>query len=409
MKLQLKRGINIRIAILSVVAACCGSHSLFAGDTIPSGFRMKPVWRIGAEVSPAFVPGTSSFLRGENFLDKKINSMLSATFRADFSFNNSSREGMLYPGLYQGIGIGGNSFFANNLLRTPVSAYVYQGAPIAHFNRRLWLGYEWKFGVAFGWKHYDEESADNNAVVSTPVTALMGLGVKLHYQLSDCWQMFWGAEALHFSNGNTSYPNAGVNSVGASVGIAYTIRPQIENRTQSKALEMEADRGEWFYDIMAYGAWRKRIVSINDELKLCPGRFGIIGLQFSPMRKLNRWVAVGPSLDVQWDESGGLAPYWIEGTYDEDIKFARPPFGKQLGVGVSAHAELTMPIFAVNAGLGYDIVNPQGNKRFYQSLTLKTFIARNVYLNVGYRLGNFNDPQNLMLGVGVRLYQSRNK
>ena len=39
-------------------------------------------------------------------------------------------------------------------------------------------------------------------------------------------------------------------------------------------------------------------------------------------------------------------------------------FGKQLSVGVSAHAELTMP---------------------------------------SYRLGNFKDPRNLMLGVGFRL------
>lgn len=62
-----------------------------------------------------------------------------------------------------------------------------------------------------------------------------------------------------------------------------------------------------------------------------------------------------------------------------------------------------MPIFAVNVGLGYDFLNPKGNKRFYQSLTLKTFITRNIFLNVGYRLGNFKDPQNLMLGVGVRL------
>ena len=62
-----------------------------------------------------------------------------------------------------------------------------------------------------------------------------------------------------------------------------------------------------------------------------------------------------------------------------------------------------MPIFCINAGLGYNILSPKGDKRFYQSLTLKTFITRSVFINVGYRLGNFKDPQNLMLGAGVRL------
>ncbi|MDE6400294.1 MAG: acyloxyacyl hydrolase, partial [Muribaculaceae bacterium] len=95
--------------------------------------------------------------------------------------------------------------------------------------------------------------------------------------------------------------------------------------------------------------------------------------------------------------------YWVEGSYEDNIKFRRPPFGKQISVGISAHAELTMPIFSVNVGLGYDVVNPQGEKAFYQSLTLKTFLKKIIYLNTGYRLGNFKDPQNLMLGIGVRL------
>lgn len=121
------------------------------------------------------------------------------------------------------------------------------------------------------------------------------------------------------------------------------------------------------------------------------------------MRQLGRYVAVGPSLDLQWDESAALDSYWIDGSYGENIKFERPTFGKQISAGLSAHAELTMPVFAVNAGLGFNIVNPEGEKRFYQSLTLKTFVSRNLFLNVGYRLGSFKEPQNLILGIGVRL------
>ena len=139
------------------------------------------------------------------------------------------------------------------------------------------------------------------------------------------------------------------------------------------------------------------------EPELCPGRFGVAGLQFSPLFRLNRLIAVGPSLDAQWDEGAGIDSYWIEGSYGEDIMFERPPFREQLSMGVSAHAELTMPIFSVNAGLGYDFISPRGEKRFYQSLTLKTFVTDYLFLNVGYRLGDFKDPQNLMLGIGVRL------
>ena len=202
-------------------------------------------------------------------------------------------------------------------------------------------------------------------------------------------------------------PNAGINSIGGTLALAYSFgRNNGEKYTSAPPKTIYDSFNKWFYDIMAFGAWRKRIVSVGEpqERELCPGKFAVAGLQFSPMRQLNQWVAVGPALDLQWDESGGLAPYWVEGSTGENIKFRRPPFLKQISVGISAHAELTTPIFAVNAGVGYDILNPEGDKRFFQSLTLKVFVTSNIFLNIGYRLGNFKDPQNLMLGTGIRLH-----
>lgn len=375
-------------------------------DTIPSGFSRPLEWRIGGEISPAYVMPTNRFLRGDNPEQRYIQGNFSGSLRADFSFSGDSKEGMLYKGTYQGVGIGGETFFSNSLLGTPFTAYVFQGAPIVNFSRRWWLGYEWKFGAAIGWKHYDKETADDNVVASTSATALMGLGLHLHYSLSDRWDISLGIEARHYSNGNTSLPNSGANTVGGSIGFAYVLNPLPKTGAVAHELEEEADRGGWLYDIMVFGAWRKRIVNVGNytpEPQLVPGKFGVFGFQFSPMRSLNRYVAVGPALDVQWDESAGLEDYWVEGTTDDYIKFYRPSFWKQLSAGVSAHAELTMPIFCVNVGFGYDFINPKGDKRFYQSLTLKTFVTKHLFLNVGYRLGDFKDPQNLMLGVGVRL------
>lgn len=398
------RRIITTIIILSVAVAAAGQSRGVAETCFGSGLQ----WRVGAEVSAAYVPGTNVFLKGLNPENKRISTALSGGVRAGFSFGESSPAGMLYKGVYQGVGVGAVSFFSDGLLGTPVSAYVYQGAPIVHLSRRLWLGYEWRFGAAMGWHHYDKDYDDTNGAVSTSVTAMMGLGVKLHYALSQRWTLSLGVDGVHYSNGNTSWPNAGVNSIGATIGVAYALNPQPApaSSADAAALAEEADRGRWLYDIMVYGAWRKRVVTVGryvPEAELCPGRFGVVGLQFSPMRVLNRWVAVGPSLDLQWDESAGLEPYWIEDTYDENIKFERPPFGKQIKVGLSVHAELTMPIFSINAGVGYDFVNPKGDKRFYQSLALKTFVTDKLYLNVGYRLGDFKDPQNLMLGLGLRL------
>ena len=400
MKSELKMFNKILLTII-------GAFIVFSAkaDSIPDEASRQLIWRVGAEFLPSWVAGTNAFLRGDNSVNKRVDLALSGDLRFDFQFNPLTRNGMLYRGLYQGIGVGVRPFYAKNILGTPGAAYVYQGAPICHFNNRLWFGYEWQFGAAFGWRHYQKESDEFNTAVGGPVTAHMGVAFKLNYNISPRWMVSLGFIGNHYSNGNTSLPNGGVNSLGGIIGIAYTINPLDESLPVDTELEREANRHRWSYDIVAYGAWRRRIVVIGDpaEPELCPGKFGILGLQFAPLFHLNRWVGIGPSLDIQWDESAGIEPYWVSGSHDENLLFERPPFGKQVSAGLSAHAELTMPIFAINAGLGYDILCPHGNKRFYQSLTLKTFVTSKLFLNVGYRLGNFSSPQNLMLGVGVRL------
>lgn len=399
----------VAVALLTVLTVKAADEVAVSDSIVTAGsgnlvslFGSQLNYNIGVKGEAFYVPQTNIFLEGENPEGRIISSGAAADVRAGFSFDEHSRAGMLYHGIYQGLGVGVAGFFGTNQLGTPVSAYVYQGAPIVHFSPRVWLGYEWEFGAAFGWKHYEKDADESNVAVSTAVTARMGVGIKLHWLLSDRLQLSFGAEGRHFSNGNTSWPNKGVNSLGMSVGLSYLLAKPQNYVAAPQWLVDEADRKTVFVDAIAYGAWRKRAVELESESDLCPGVFGVVGFQFSPMLRLNRWVAAGVSLDMQYDESAGLAPYWVDGTYDEEIKFERPPFGKQLSMGLSAHAELTTPIFAINAGVGYDFVSPTGNKRFYQMLTLKTFVTDRLFLNVGYRLADFKQPSNLMLGVGYR-------
>ncbi|MDE7096804.1 MAG: hypothetical protein K2O47_04860 [Muribaculaceae bacterium] len=144
-----------------------------ASDTIPSGFSLPLRWRAGTDITAGWVAGTCAFLRGENPSDARINSTMSVDARVDFSFNTKTYQGILYKGLYQGIGINANTFFHGKTLGTPVSVYVYQGAPFATIGKHLRAGYEWQFGTAIGWKPYTEQYIDNQAPVSTHVTAHM--------------------------------------------------------------------------------------------------------------------------------------------------------------------------------------------------------------------------------------------
>ena len=62
-----------------------------------------------------------------------------------------------------------------------------------------------------------------------------------------------------------------------------------------------------------------------------------------------------------------------------------------------------MPLFAVNVALGVNALRPDGEKIFYQALSVKLSPHPRFYINAGYQLSDFKLPQNLCLGVGIRI------
>lgn len=112
--------------VLTLSAALSAKASISGTDTIPGAFSSPMQWRVGVELSPAYVAPTNSFLTGDNIYAHPVHAAMSASLRTDFCFNPKSEKGMLYHGLYQGIGVDTRTFFSSRLLGTPVSAYVYQ-------------------------------------------------------------------------------------------------------------------------------------------------------------------------------------------------------------------------------------------------------------------------------------------
>lgn len=351
-------------------------------------------------------PSVEDDIREKIPRDEKINvnTSIPLNFRYSFSFTDPHIRNFL-PGGYQGIGIGVLNFGAaqshgfckaRHNIGYPIMVYVFQGGPFKHFNSGLSLDYEWNFGAAIGWKPYSEVNKYFNLTVGSKVNAYLNLSLLLRWQVNDRFGLFGGLAVSHFSNGNTSFPNPGVNSLGIRVGMEYTINPQVAPEEELLPDTIQHKKPE--YDISIWASTRKRVYRGGENPVLMPGHFACAGISFAPMARLNRWWRVGGSLDFQYDHSAGM-PKGLE----PDQLPARVPFFKQTSLGVSAHGELQMPLFAVNVGIGYNILAPWENKGSYQNITLKTYFCRYVFLNIGYQLRNFHQQSSLMLGLGVSL------
>lgn len=372
-----------------------------ASDTVCS----KPVHRIGVDFRPSYVFPTHSFFEGNNAKGTPVSTQLSAHLRYSFQFAPDSRYRQLYPYAYQGIGVAYNTFPQTSEMGSPVAVYVFQGSRIARLSSRLSLDYEWNFGASFGWKKFNPETNPYNDVVGSAINAYISAGFLLNWQLAPRWKLVAGVDFTHYSNGNTHYPNSGVNTVGGRIGVARSLGQATGEERVKERWDALPLRRRFCLDIVAYGSTRKRGIMWDEENgDLLPGNFGVVGFNVNPMFIVNKYFRAGISVDGQYDESANLREYRVEGTGGEEIKFYHPPFREQVAVGVSLRAELNMPIFSVNVGVGRNLCyTGEDTEGWYQVLALKTFVTRHLFLHVGYQLSNFKDPNNLMLGIGCRL------
>ncbi len=346
-----------------------------------------------------------------------------AHLKLGFKFSEATPQGRFFPGVWQGIGAGVNFFGNRRGIGNPMAVYAFQGAPVYRITRGLSIFYEWNFGASFGWKPCDGETTHSNLIVGSKVNAYINLCGGLLWQPARNWDVTLGLDLTHFSNGNTSFPNPGVNMAGVRVGVsrsfghtardtAFTakrgVAPEGGQRLEP-AVGCDVEKRKLTYDIMMYGAWRKRVYRGWTNPVLLNGHFAVAGINFAPMWTVAPIFRAGVSADFQWDQSSNLKRYEKDQLVDIGAtelpmpEFYRPPFLSQVSCGLSARAELVMPIFSVNLGIGYNLVAPPEQRASYQMANLKVRLYRGLYLNVGYQLLNFSRQNNLMLGLGYTI------
>lgn len=362
------------------------------------------VHRIEVEAIPGRIIHTNDFLRGFNPEVRTMNHSFLAKLKYAFAPPENSEQALIYKGVYQGVGLAIHDF--NPQLGNPVSAYIFQGATIKTLASRLSLNYEWDFGLTYGWKAHDWETNPENRVIGSKMTAYIDVDIYLRWMLSKNWDVNIGASLTHYSNGNTSIPNAGLNVVAAKASVAYYIN---RSRMQPKTRPLPPVDRYWLWDLTLYGAWKKKGVDTEVGAYALPGTYGVIGFTLNPLYHVNHWLNMGASLDGSYDGSANqeINSQALSKTYwsgsEADIYPA--PWYRKVALGLSARTEFVMPYFTINFGIGHNLVNASTHdmEGFYEILALKVNVLRQAYLHIGYSLYDFYYPNNLMLGIGVHL------
>lgn len=362
--------------ILCAVQACLPT-AMPAGAAEPDADSVaagRYVHQIAADVVPGAILHTNEFLRGGNPEMRTMNHNTGIRLKYAFAHPEASREAHVYRDAYQGVGIAYNSF--NPQLGNPVSVFLLQGARIASLSDKASLNYEWNFGLAMGWNPYDEERNPYNKVIGSRVTAYMGVDMYVRWILSRHADINIGLCAAYYFNRRATH-----------LLYRHERLPKVSHTVTC--------------DVILYGAWRQRGTYYVGEAYALPGKSAVYGFNINPMYRLNHWLKAGASLDGTYDRCANLIDLPTDGT-DPD-PYMLPSAAKQMALGVSARAEFTMPYFAINIGVGTNVLN--GSDDFggvYETLALKVALTRRALLHIGYCLNDFHVPKHLMLGVGWR-------
>lgn len=379
-------------------------------DILPGGgvdsvaYSRRLIHRLGADGRPTYIFPTNSFLREDNIDMEPIRKSISAHLKYSFQYYPNSYTDRIYRGSYQGLGLAMYSFDNKKEIGNPFALYLFQGARIVQLNPRLSFNYEWNFGASFGWKPYEEYENPYNKVIGSKINAYINANFYLNYILSKELDLTAGVDLTHFSNGNTRFPNAGLNTIGLKVGLVYNFNRNGDyfSKPFSRSLIPNFPR-HISYDVVLFGSWRRKGVYFGEGQVAAPGAFAVAGFNINPMYNFGYNFRTGVSLDGVYDESANIyTEDYIVGT---EQPFYRPPLSYQLALGLSARAEYVMPYFTVGIGLGGNVIHQGGDlKGLYQILALKIEVTRSSFIHIGYNLQNFHTPNYLMLGIGYRFH-----
>lgn len=348
------------------------------------------------------------FLEYSNHQYKAMKNAYAGHLKYSFQLRPHTVADQAYIGAYQGIGVGYFNFGNPEELGNPLAVYLFQGGRIAQFSPRISLNYEWNFGASFGWKPYDEYDNPENQIIGSKVNAYLNVNLYLKWALSPKFDLMIGATGSHFSNGNTQYPNSGLNTVDCKVGLVYNFNRRADELAQSWQHPIVPPFPRHVsYDLTLFGSWRKKAVAHEGSSGQvpAPGTYNVFGFSFAPMYNFGYKFRAGVALDGVYDHSANMKE-----SYEEENGFYTPPAKKQMALGLSARGEFVMPYFTVGIGLGANVLHGGGDmKSFYQILALKIDVTRNSYLHIGYNLREFHEPNYLMLGIGYRFNNKRPK
>ena len=293
------------------------------------------------------------------------------------------------------------NFPQSDSLGYPNAMYLFMNAPFKRWEKWA-FNYIIRLGMSYNWEPQDPVVNPGNLVIGGTRNLYISAGLEAQYLIAESWSASMGFKFAHFSNGQSSLPNFGVNLLNPHLGIKYDFnggeRPEYKKYPKPEFTEKAM---EYYFTI---GSGVRQIV-FNEDKTGVPDQlavsYNIRNLSLAAQYHFKWLHKFGGGIDII---------YW--GPYDADITLGdgnivqavEYPFADYLQLGIFASWEFVFNNISIYAQPGWRVLRKEYEgipTDFYQHLALK-YHVKDLILGIAIRAINFGQAEYIEWNIGYR-------
>jgi hypothetical protein len=382
--------------------ALARAGSVVAGLVLASAFATTPLAAQSLRVAGglgAVIP-VSEFEEGRNGARAPVDD--SHSLRIEWGWPVAGSR----PGVYEaGVGLMAIDFPATEELGRPITVYGFTHLPLGGV-----AGTEFRFdaalGAALGWREFHPVHNPFQLAIGSPVTAFFQAEVAAVHAIGPDLDLTFSVGYRHFSNGNLSLPNRGINTLPVEVGLrARTsgLGPETGQMPRAPGASLATPSSHWSLHLQPFLGVRTFAADLGHAdlgTSYVRQRLPVAGAHLRADRTFNGTLTVAALANLTWDAGAFRGPE----VPSLDVVPLEGRAAFSFGSGVSLLVD-TGPAW-LEAGLGYALFDAGGRRgipRLHQRLGVHLQVSEQVRPFLALRALSFDRPDFIEWGVAIRL------
>ncbi len=325
-----------------------------------------------------------SLHKGSIFTDSKDLESLAQShplmLQVDFSFMNNTQKAWSQCNCYSKTGLSFSyiDFKNPDSLGRAISVSLF-AEPYLYYRQHFQFSLRGGAGLTYLNKIYDPLTNPENLFVSRHVSFLLTLGVAASYQINPTLQISLSSQFNHISNGNTQYPNWGINFPTLALGVQYQLNRQKLLPRSHENLSTHPLK------LLVHGFAGRHLEKGEKRL--------VTGINLGLVKQVSRVNGVGLGADV---------------TYDAINEFLEVETGephKTMVASLSLQHYFFFKNLLFGQQLAYYVLPPNPDvKKLYQFYLLEYHVTRQWYAGVSLKAhGSISDYVSFSIGKVILL------